>query len=283
MKGITAKLFSYLGLMAGAQALFVLATAGTTLAATTITKSFEFGPGTANAVSNKRTFNIPCGVRVYADVEHYRLGATGAANDVPIIMELKKPGTTADVEGPVAETRAATARRDKQIVRFVGTESNLGCSLPWVVRVKPASGTSPFAIKGTIALTYDNSVNNISVEGGLISLNKGNQVTKNVGGSSGLSQGTVVITATWLHAIGVVPGPNPVQLKFELINPGGRVVAQATGYANNEINPCCSGNKMRIVFKVTECTGQWKLRITNNTNHDTMNIDPRVALTPNCL
>ncbi len=226
---------------------------------------------------------MPCGLAVRAKVEHYRLGDTGAANDVPIIIELKKPGTTADVEGPVAETRNATARRDRQTVTLGGTRSNRGCSLPWVVRVKPANGTSPFAIKGTIDLTYSSSVNNISVEGGLISLNKGNQVSKNVGGSSGLNQGTVVITATWLHAIGVVPGPNPVRLKFELINPGGSVVAQDTGYANNEINPCCSGDKMRIVFKVTECiTGQWKLRITNNTNDDTMNIDPRVALTPNC-
>ncbi len=34
MKGITAKLLRYLGLMAGAQILFVLATTGTALAAT---------------------------------------------------------------------------------------------------------------------------------------------------------------------------------------------------------------------------------------------------------
>lgn len=248
-----------------------------------ITKTFEFGEGTANSISNKRTFSVPCGRGVSAGVEHYRLGDTGAANDVPIIIELKKPGATADEEGPVADTKNAVAKRDKQTVVVNGTASNRGCSLPWIVRVKPANGQSQFAIKGTIVLTYNSDNQDISVEGGLISLNKGNSVTKKIGGSGGLDQGRIVVTATWLHAVGPVPGPLPVKLKFELISPDGQVVESDNGYSNAEINPCCSGNKMKITFQVPSCaSGQWKIRITNNTNDDTMNIDPKVRLKPDC-
>ena len=271
-----------IGRVFGLTVLFAAAMVSTAFAES-ITKTFEFGAGTANSNSNKRTFSVPCGLGVSAAVEHYRLGDVGAANDVPIIIELKKPGATADEEGAVADTQNATAKRAKQTATVTGTESNRGCSLPWIVRVKPASGQSSVAIKGSIVLTYSSAVNNISVEGGLISLNKGNTVTKNIGGSGGLDQGTVVVTANWLHAIGPVPGPLPVRLKFELINPNGQVVDSDTGYSNGEINPCCSGNKMKITFRVATCvSGQWKIRITNNTNDDTMNIDPKVRLTPDC-
>ncbi len=282
MKKIAITILKNINRVSGFLALLAFATVGTAFAES-ITKTFEFGAGTANSVSNKRTFAVPCGVGVSAAVEHYRLGDVGAANDVPIVIELKKPGATADEEGPVADTQNATAKRAKQTATVTGTESSRGCSLPWIVRVKPASGQSSVAIKGTIVLTYSSAVKDISVEGGLISLNKGNSVTKNIGGSGGLDQGRVVVTATWLHAIGPVPGPLPVKLKFELINPSGTVVASDSGYSNAEINPCCSGNKMKITFQVLVCTpGQWKIRITNNTNDDTMNIDPKVKLTPDC-
>lgn len=271
-----------IGRVFGVMSLLAVATVSSAFAES-ITKTFEFGAGTANSISNKRTFNVPCGVDVSAAVEHYRLGDAGTAFDVPIVIELKKPGATADVEGTVADTQNATAKRAKQTATVTGTQSDRGCSLPWVVRVKPASGQSAVAIKGTIVLTYSSAVASISVEGGLISINKGNSVTKNIGGSGGLEQGTVVVTATWLHAIGPVPGPLPVRLKFELINPSGTVVATDSGYSNAEINPCCSGNKMKITFQVATCiSGQWKIRITNNTNDDTMNIDPKVRHTPNC-
>ena len=273
---------SNIGRVFGLIALFAVASVSSVFAES-ITKTFEFGAGTANSFSNKRTFSVPCDRSVSAAVEHYRLGDVGAANDVPIIIELKKPGATADEEGPIADTQNATTTRTKQTATVTGTESSRGCSLPWIVRVKPASGQSSVAIKGTIVLTYSSAVKDISVEGGLISLNKGNSVTKNIGGSGGLDQGRVVVTATWLHAIGPVPGPLPVKLKFELINPSGTVVASDTGYSNAEINPCCSGNKMKITFQVTTCvSGQWKIRITNNTNDDTMNIDPKVRFTPDC-
>ena len=63
-----------------------------TASAATISKAFEFGAGTANSISNARTFPVPCGLAVTVSVEYYRLGNNGAQNNVPIIIELRKPG-----------------------------------------------------------------------------------------------------------------------------------------------------------------------------------------------
>jgi hypothetical protein len=268
-----------IGRVFGLTVIFAAAMVSTAFAES-ITKTFEFGAGTANSISNKRTFSVPCGVSVSAVVEHYRLGDVGAENDVLIVIELKKPGATADEEGTVADTQNATAKRTKQTATVTGTESNRGCSLPWIVRVKPANGQSQFAIKGSIVLTYSSAVKNISVEGGLISLNKGNSVTKNIGGAGGLEQGTITVTANWNHAIGPVPGPLPVKLKFELISPDG-VVKTVSAYSSNEARSDLT--KFKLTHQVTDCaSGQWKIRITNNTNDDTMNIDPKVKFTPDC-
>lgn len=256
------------------------ATASSAFAAS-ITRTFEFGAGTANSVSNKRTFSVPCGVSVSAAVEHYRLGDVGKQFDVPITIELKKPGASADEESPTAaDTQNATATRAKQTATVTGTESSRGCSQPWVVRVKPTNGQSPVAIKGSIVLTYSSSSKNISVEGGLISLNKGNTVTKNVGSAGQLGQGTIEVTANWNHAIGPVPGPLAVKLKFQLISPSGETTT-VEEYSSNEVR---SGlTKFKMTRQVTDCeSGQWKLKITNNTNDDTMNIDPKVKFTPDC-
>jgi len=287
MKNIDTTILRSLGRVLGVLALCSFATVGAAYAAE-ITKPFEFGAGTANSVSNKRTFPVPCGQRVTAVVKYYRLGDVGAEFDVPIAIELREPGATAQEEGPAFDTKSATAKRTEQTATLVRAPSrDRGCNLPWVVRVRPSSGQSPVAIKGSITVTYDSAARNLEVEGGYISLNKGNSVTKNVGFPSGLVQGRVVVTATWLHAIGPIPGPLPVKLKFELIDPNGTVVASNEGYPNNEISPCCSNKKMKITYQVTSCittgiSGQWKIRITNNTSDDTMNIDTTIRHTPDC-
>ena len=167
--------------------------------------------------------------------------------------------------------------------RLRGDPSPRGCSLPWVVRLKPASGNSPFRISGRIDLVYFRFDDDIKVEGELISLNKGNSVNKNIGDQTGLHAGNITVTGTWLHSISGVPGPLPVQLRFDLLDPTGSVVASKTAFSAAEINPCCSGNKMSFALPVNRhTTGQWKLRITNNTNDDTMNIDPKVTYTALC-
>jgi hypothetical protein len=153
-----------------------------------------------------------------------------------------------------------------------------GCEIPWRVRIRAASGTNPpVAVTGSILFVYFGSLAGGDVEGGLISLSKGNSVTKNIDGSGGMHAGRVRVTGTWLHSAFGVPGPLPVQLRFQILRPDGTVAASKTAYSNGEVNPCCSGNKMNFILDIrNHTTGQWKLRITNNSDHDVMNIDPKL-------
>lgn len=149
--------------------LFAFGLVGTAVAST-IHKTFEFGPGTQNPSSNVRTFPVPCGRQVAAVVKFQRLGPAGASNDIPILIELREPDTAPNQEGPISETRSAIAKTTEQEVRgilsFSGGSSR-GCSLPWRVRVRYANpGTPPFAVTGTSRLDYDGSAINIQSSSG---------------------------------------------------------------------------------------------------------------------
>lgn len=68
--------------------------------ASSTTRSFEFGKGTANESSNFRTFIVPCRMTVTAVVKFKRLGDVGASDDVPIVIELRNPPrSSAEEEG----------------------------------------------------------------------------------------------------------------------------------------------------------------------------------------
>lgn len=253
-----------------------------------LTKTFEFGLGTANTISNKRTFAVPCHAGIEGvSATYVRKGNVGQQFDIPITMELRSPGATADEEGPVVDSvnlTATLASQQSLSTRLLkGDPSGRGCALPWVVRVKPQSGTAQFVVSGTITLSYFRFDADQTIEGGSISLLKGNTVTKNVGTSAGLHAGKFTVSGTWLHSAFGIPGPLPVLLKFELLNPAGQVAASKSAYSNAEINPCCTSNKMSFAFSLSQhATGQWKIRITNNSNDDTMNIDPKVKYTALC-
>ncbi len=262
-----------------------------TTSAASATKAFEVGPGTAQTTSHFRTFAVPCGQSVNVNVKFYRLGDPGAQNDVPLIIELRKPGASESQDGPIADTKNVIAYRTDDPnsshraqaqtgVNLSGSASDQSCSIPWRVRVRRADGAPQNAAKGEITLAYSSSSSNINVEGSLISLNKGNSVTKDLGSPGGLKEGKITITANWNHAVGPVPGPLPVLLKFELKDATGTSVRTVTAYSSNQIG---AGPQFRLEYNVPTCKpGQWKLKITNNTNDDTMNINPKVTFTPDC-
>lgn len=263
--------------------LVAIAGLGTAAFAGSITKAFEFGAGTANSVSNKRTFSVPCGLDVRAAVKVSRKGDAGAANDVDIVIELRSPGANADTEGEIAATKTAKATRTFQTFVLNANDSPRGCDLPWVVRVKPESGKSDVAIYGDITVTFDDSLKNLTVQdAGNINLNSSNTVTVNIGGSGGLTQGVVTVKGNWFHNLGVMP----IKMKIELLDPSGNPVSGGsdTGYSDLEINPCCSGNKLKITYQVTELKrGQWKLRIKNiSDGHDAIRVKPIATLKPDC-
>lgn len=248
----------------------------------TITKPFELGEGTANSVSNRRTFEVPCGLPVSATVKYSRKGTAAAENDVPLTITLIKPAEGGG-EGEIAQTKQVTAKTTPQNIGLSGGFSNLGCAAPWSVRVKPTSGRSDFAVYGEISVTFDDSIKGLGIDNnGSINLNSGNSVEKNITFGSIGGQGLFEIKGRWYHNLGVMP----IKMKFELINPEGVVVKSDTGFADNEANPCCSGDKLKITYlNPVFSTGPWKLRITNiSDGHDAVRINVGAVSTikPKC-
>lgn len=247
----------------------------------TMTKAFEFGAGTANSVSGKRTFNIPCGLDVQAAVKVSRKGSTSVINDVNLVIELRSPGENADTEGPIAATKTAKATTTAQTFNLSANDSPRGCALPWIIRIKPESGKSDVAIYGDITVTFNDALKNLNVQdAGSLNLNSANTQTVNFGNAGGLTQGIVTIKGVWYHNLGLLP----IKMKIELLDPAGTVVASDTGFSNLEINPCCSGEKLKITYQVPVLkTGQWKLRIKNiSDGNDAVRVKPIATLKPDC-
>jgi hypothetical protein len=249
--------------------------------AESITKTFEIGPGTANTTSNYRTFSIPGCEGIGVTVHFQRLGEAGSANDVPIVIEVRSPGSNADTDGPIVSSKTDTATRIQKTAGFTPGSSETGCDIPWRVRVRSQNGPAPVAVTGDIVVAYNGGDYDVAVEdAGNINLNSANTVTVKVGGTGGLPQGTIVIRGEWFHNLGVMP----IRMKFELINPNGTVVATEYGYSKNEINPCCSANKMRLAYTIRNCIkGQWKLRIKNvSDGHDAIRVRPLAVKNASC-
>ncbi len=220
-------------------------------------KGFEFGPGTANPTAAAIKFFAPCHIDIFTDIIFRRAGETGSTYDLPIVIEYRQPGSSATSQGAAVRTVNITATRTQQKTTTYGLPgAAAGCTVPWTVTAKAASGTAPVGIFGSIRLSPYIHIPNVEIEGGLISLAKGNSVTKKFGTSAGFPQSVIEINGGWLK-------------------PDGSVAASASGYTKFEINPCCSNNKLLVKYLVKEhLNGQWKLRITNNSNDDVMNIDP---------
>ncbi len=230
-----------------------------------ISKPFEFGAGTPQPRSHVRTFPTPCSTAggIAAVVKFKRLGPAGASNDIPIIIELREPDTAPDQEGPVVETKTATAKKNEQTIILRSQSSNRGCSLPWRVRVRYANeGTPSSQVFGTIRLDYDGGIRDYIEAEFIGDLEKGESRTTKLGDAGGLKQGKIEITANWVHYIGVVQGPNPVKLRFQLLDPNGTIVKTVEAYSSNELRSELP--KFKLVYQVSKCgSGQWKLKTTN--------------------
>lgn len=265
----------------------LVAAIGTGLAAN-ISKTFEFGVGTAQPRSHVRTFPVPCGLEVSPVVKVRRLGADGPSHDIPIEIEFRAPDTAPEQEGPVIETKTAMAKKTEQTITFaVPPKSIRGCSSPWRVRVKHGNeGSAPTQVFGTIRLDFNGGARGTSVlydSYALGVVRKGSSIQFKVGKATGLEQGIIDITSNWRHIIGsdLVTGPNPVRLKWELIDPNGAVVKTITAYSTNEARSELP--KFKLLYEVANCiAGQWKLRVTNNTSDDAAIDVTKAELVPDC-
>lgn len=250
--------------------------------AANISKTFEIGPGTQNPSSNVRTFPVPCGRQVAAVVKFKRQGPASTLNDIPIKIEFREPDTAANQEGPIIKTLDGTAQTTEQSVTILssGGGSLRGCTLPWRVRVKHTNpGSPPYMVFGTIRLDYDGGVVTIPYSENP-SLNKNTSKTINIGTIAGLQQGRMEVTSDWIHIVFHVKAPGDVLLRFQLIDPNGATVQTAEGYSNGSLS---SSPKLRLVHQLPSCVpGQWKLKITNNTNDDAAIDHMNLKLTPGC-
>lgn len=82
-----------------------------------ITKTFEFGAGTANESSARRYFAVPCLLNVTATVKFKRNGDGGASDDIPILIELNNPALIGEANGR-GDWEEVVAKRSQQIITF---------------------------------------------------------------------------------------------------------------------------------------------------------------------
>jgi len=271
-----------LGRVLGVLALCVFATVGAA-SPDNISKTFEFGAGTAYPRSATRAFSIPCGTvgGVAAVVNFQRLGRAEPSDDVPIRIEFREPDTEPGHEGPIM-IKTATAKTTGQTITLNRPENKRGCNLPWYVTVRYANeDTAPFRIFGSIRLNWDGRVRGVAVgAASSFKLNKGDSRRIGLDYSGGLSQGLVQITGVWHHAL--LAGRDPIKLKFELIDPNGTVVKTAEGYSADESRSELP--KLKLIYQVPNCfPGQWILRISNaEADRDAFVEKPTATLTPAC-
>ncbi len=263
--------------------IFILASSSTNFAAN-ISKTFEFGPGTGLSISVFRTFSVPCNRQVAAVVKFKRLGPAGSTNDIPITIELREPDTASNQEGPLvkAENVNATTTEQTKTILSPGIGSPRGCDLPWRVRVKANGVTPQFAVTGTIRMDFDLSTQNISIPfTGVLFARESKTI--NVGTQAGLAQGKFEMTANWHHQLStVLPGPNPIMLNIQLLDPNGLIASAVSQYSSNEARTDLPAFK--LTFQARSCSpGQWKLKITNQDNTDTVALDnATVKFIPGC-
>ncbi len=288
MKKIAITILRSFSQVFGVSALLMCAAVGPVFAGT-ITKTFEFGPGLAQLRSNLRTFpGVPCRKPVTLTVKFRTLGPGGSSNEVPIKIELRDPDMAPDQESPNVETKNATAKATEQTVTFSSHfQGDLrGCSRPLRVRVEHANaGTAPFITLCSIRLDFDTGVRNINFDGpGYIKKNFSKTINLS---ADGFENGKIVLTGDWVHDVLGVTGPNPIKLKFTLIDPNGTVVKTAEGFANRQKERDLGLPILKLIYQVTviacDYPGQWKLGITNLDQNDDVSVKViNETFTPGC-
>ena len=228
----------------------------------------------------EQTVVAPCHARISVRLSGARFDHH--ADDVPIIIEYRAPGVSALSE-PTDISVFQSKPENTQVQTFSTPGSNGGCGIPWRVRIVPnRSSVREGSIVGDFSVSFVSTVSPMNVEDVAILAN-GRSTTKNIGGSNGLHQGWVEIIGTWNHSLFGVPGPMPVKLTFALVKPNGDIAAFDSGHSNHEFNPCCSGDKLKLRFRIPEnINGQWKVRITNDSGQDAMTIIPKATFKPAC-
>ena len=243
----------------------------------TVNKTFDFGAGGDNPAfrSHSRTFAATENVAIVVAVNYRTTGETGVA----IVVEIE------DANNKTLASREVLAEKTakRHIINIAANENKIhGCEKFWQVRVRSKSGEVPTArIFGDITFSFvDPTAIQIDVEDKSINLTKGKQTTKNVGNAGSFNHpGVITVRASWLHShINLV-----LPLKFELIRPDGSVAKTLVGYALNSNGRPRLDFSHNITVSEAKQNGAWKLKISNETEHDIIEIKPSVTFTKKCF
>ena len=243
----------------------------------TVTKTFDFGAGGDNPASrsHSRTFAAPENVAIVVAINYRTTGETSVA----IVVEIEDAANQTLVLREIIAEK--TAKRF--VVNIAATDNKVhGCEKFWQIRVRSKSGEIPAArIFGDITFSFVNPMAiQIDVEEKSINLTKGKKTTKNVGNPNSFNHpGVMTIRASWLHSqINLV-----LPLKFELIRPDGSIAKTLVGYALNSSGKPHLDFSHNITVAEAKQTGAWKLKISNETEHDIIEINPTVTFTKKCF
>lgn len=244
-------------------------------ATVTQTKDFSIGQGT-NRTSHFREFGVPVRVPVTVKVRHQRNAQAGVA-DFNITVELIDPNGNRVDSKTVPTTGGST-----ETALTAPLNANPGCSPRfWKVRVRStAPELSTVQVTGNITFSFDASKLNLNVEGGLIDVNRGNEVVKTIFNIDRRC-GTVEVKGTW-DTEGI-PGLDSAKLKFILLRPNGSVARQLEANGANALQ----SPKMNFTYTLTQADGEarggdWKLKIVNNSNFNARKIGVTGTYTPDC-
>ncbi len=237
-------------------------------------KSFDFGPNSANPTfkSHRRTFGAPANVASTVRVTYQRAGAV----DIPLAIEIIRPDGTS--LSTLTNVTAGSTAQNVTINVAAFNQPACGDNV-WGVRVKTQNGQMPpDRVFGNIRFSFnDPSARLLDVEGQLLTINKGNSLVKSLQRPG--QPGRIGITGEWDHSIAGIPNPlnHHIRLTVQLLR-NGQEVARDFGFPMNDGD----SNKMRVSFTVgcNEFSGDWSVRITNNTNDDVTNVKLRVSFTP---
>jgi len=263
---------------------FVSAPVTVKAAPVSVNRTFGIGSGTSHEVSSGSSvslaietveFQVPVRSAITATIQHKRTLASGI-QDFTIHFDLLDPS------GAVAATKSAVTTGATTSTTLTAPINSLpGCNpKPWKVRVR---GISPelrtVSVTGNISLSFEASTLNLNVEGDLIDLNKGNEVTKTIFNVDSRC-GVVVIKATW--DTDGIPGVDSAKLTFNLRRHNGSLARSLTANAFNALqNP-----KMTFSYTLTEADGEqsgdWKLEILNNSDFNTKKVKVTGTYTPGC-
>ncbi len=243
----------------------------------TSSKTFDFGAGGDNPTSrsHSRSFAAPEAVVIVVAV-NYR---TNGDEAIPIIVEIE------DAANQILVSREVAAEKPTKrfVVNIAAVENKIhGCEKFWQIRVRTKNGEIPTArVSGNITFSFvDPTATQIETEEKSFNLAKGRQAIKNIGDNeSSRHPGVFQIRASWLHSLINLVLP----IKFELVRPDGSVAKTLVGYAVNSNGRPPLDFSHNLTVSESKQTGVWKLRITNETEHDIIEIKPAISFTKKCF